>query len=371
MHGPGTRRVSIPPPVIGSLPAGAGNAITDVDGVTVGHATLAQGPAQTGVTVVLPHAGDLYRDRVPAAAVVINGFGKSIGLLQVEELGVLETPITLTNTFSVAAMATAQIRQCLRANPEVGRSQATVNPLVFECNDGFLNAIQNMALTEQHYLQALGAAGRHVAEGSVGAGRGMSCFGAKGGIGTASRRAGRFTLGALVLANFGRPSQLLWGGHALGPLLAQRLAAAGTPQRMPATEPPEPEKGSIIMLLATDAPLDARQLRRLALRAGAGLARSGSVFGHGSGDIAVAFSTAYTVPQDPQRPMPRPALMHDALMDGLFQAAADSTEQAIVHALWHAETVTGRDGQTRHALAELIPELLGTADLPGAQNAGP
>lgn len=345
------------PPHIGALRAADRNAITDVPGVTVGHCTLAQGAIQTGVTVVRPHAGDPYRDRVPAAAVVLNGFGKSIGLLQLDELGVLETPIALTNTLSVAAVAGAQIRQCIGANPELGRSQPTVNPLVFECNDGFLNDIQRMAVTQEHYLQAFDSATVSVPQGSVGAGRGMSCFGAKGGIGTASRRAGPHTVGALVLANFGRTAQWVWGGQALGATLAQRLAAmqpasAATPPAPPAAEP---EKGSIIMLLATDAALDARQLRRLALRAGAGLARTGSVFGHGSGDIALAFSTAYTVPQDARRPMPRPALLHDALLDDLFQAAADSTEQAIVHALWHAQTVVGRDANCRHAVRALMP----------------
>lgn len=347
-------------PHIGALPAGNRNTISDVPGVTVGHCTLNDADVQTGVTVVLPHGGDLFRDRVPAAAVVLNGFGKSVGLVQVEELGVLETPIALTNTFSVASVATAQIRQCIAANPETGRSLATVNPLVFECNDGFLNDIQRLAITEQHYLQACAAAGAQFDQGAVGAGRGMSCFGLKGGIGSASRRVpapggGEHTVGALVLANFGKLAQMLWAGQAVGTELAQALrqteaAAANSPADEPANEA---EKGSIILLIATDAPLDARQLRRLALRAGAGLARTGSVFGHGSGDIALAFSTAYTVPQAAHAPMPAIAMLHDALIDELFQAVADSTEQAILHALWHARGVTGRAGHRRHALADL------------------
>ena len=336
-------------PHIGSLPHGQRNAITDVAGVTVGHCTLDANEVQTGVTVVRPHAGDLFRDRVPAAAVVLNGFGKSVGLMQVEELGVLETPIALTNTFSAAAVATAQIHQCIAANPETGRGLATVNPLVFECNDGFLNDIQRMAVTGQHYLHACEQAGVEVEEGSVGAGRGMSSFGLKGGVGTASRRVpapggGEHTVGALVLANYGQLPQLVMAGQALGAQLAAHQAQAA-----------EPEKGSIILLIATDAPLDARQLRRLALRAGAGLARTGSVFGHGSGDIALAFSTAYTVPQQTARPMPAMAMLHDGLIDPLFQAVADSTEQAIIHALWEARAVTGRNGHHRSALADLLP----------------
>lgn len=338
-------------PHIGGLPSGQRNAITDVAGVTVGQHTLDAQAVQTGVTVLRPHAGDLFRDRVPAAAVVLNGFGKSVGLMQIEELGLLETPIALTNTFAVGTVATAQIRQCIAANPETGRRLPSVNPLVLECNDGFLNDMQCLAITEQHYLQACAQAGLEVEEGSVGAGRGMSSFGLKGGLGTASRRvalAGQrdYTVGALVLANYGKPAQLVLAGQALGARLAAQL-----------TEPAaaEPEKGSIIMLIATDAPLDARQLRRLALRAGAGLARTGSVFGHGSGDIALAFSTAYTVPQETERPMPTLAMLHDGLLDSLFQAVADSTEQAILHALWLARPVTGRDGHRRRALADLLP----------------
>jgi len=288
---------------------------------------------------------------VPAAAVVLNGFGKSVGLVQVAELGVLETPIALTNTFSVPAVAEAQIRDCIAMNAECGRGLPSVNPLVFECNDGFLNDMQRMAVRGHHYQQACAAASGEVAQGSVGAGRGMSSFALKGGIGTASRRvptpgAGRHTVGALVLANYGLLPHLVIAGRALGPRLAAQLAGAA-----PAAEP---EKGSIIMLLATDAPLDARQLRRLALRAGAGLARTGSVFGHGSGDIALAFSTAYTLPQRREQPMPAVALLHDARLDDLFQAAADSVEQAILHALWRAESIAGRDGHVRPALTELL-----------------
>ena len=339
-----------PLPCIGNLLQGARNAITDVEGVTVGHQTLDDGGVQTGVTVVRPHAGDPFRDKVPAAAVVLNGFGKSVGLVQLAELGVLETPIALTNTFSVGTVATAQIRHCVAANPESGRSLPTVNPLVFECNDGFLNDIQRLAVTEADYLHALASADADFAQGSVGAGRGMSSFQLKGGIGSASRRvpaAGGepHTVGALVLANYGRQPQMVLAGHAVG----ERLAA-----QSPAV-PQEPEKGSIIIVVATDAPLDARQLRRLALRAGAGLARTGSVFGHGSGDIVLAFSTAYTVPDRVDRPMPAIAMVHDGLLDGLFQAAADSTEQAILHALWRATAVTGRDGNHRAALGELLP----------------
>jgi D-aminopeptidase len=350
-------------PRIGRLPSGPRDAITDVAGVTVGHRTRDEGPGSgihTGVTVVRPHDGDPYLQRVPAGFVVLNGFGKSVGLMQVEELGVLETPIALTNTFAVPAVAAAQIRQCIEANPECGRALPTVNPLVFECNDGFLNDIQRPVVTGDDYLHAWRTAGTGVAQGSVGAGRGMSSFALKGGIGTASRSVtdagGRHTVGVLVLANFGVPANLTIAGEALGERLAERIAAR-TAGGSASPEAPGPEKGSIIMVIATDAPLDTRQLRRLALRAGAGLARTGSVFGHGSGDIALAFSTAYTVPLRPDARMPAVAMLHDATLDGLFQATADGVEQAILHALWHAGSITGRNGHVRPALADLLSEL--------------
>nr|WP_082308462.1 P1 family peptidase [Achromobacter sp. DMS1] len=346
-------------PRIGVLASGPLDSICDVGGVTVGHCTLSEGALQTGVTVVRPHAGDPFLDKVPAAATVLNGFGKSAGLVQVQELGVLETPIALTNTFGVGTVANAQIRGAIAANPEIGRGMPTVNPLVFECNDGYLNDIQALAVRETHYEQALAAAGPRFEQGAVGAGRGMSCFSFKGGIGSASRMAQiqpglRHTVGALVLANFGRLPNLVVAGRPFGRRLADRmdrgLLGAGENAAV------APEKGSIILLLATDAPLDSRQLRRLSLRAGAGLARTGSVFGHGSGDIALAFSTAYTVPQRAEQPMPAVAMLHESRIDPLFEAAAEAVEQSIISALWRAESVTGRDGHRRASIREAAPE---------------
>ncbi|MFJ3057490.1 P1 family peptidase [Herbaspirillum sp. NPDC087042] len=337
-------------PHIGRLAAGPRNSITDVAGVSVGHCTLDAGPVQTGVTVVMPHGGNLFTHRLPAAAAVINGFGKSAGLVQLEELGQLESPIALSNTFAVGTLLTAQVRHTLRENPECGRSLSTVNALVLECNDAYLNDQQALAIEEQHYLQALQALSPEVAQGAVGAGRGMSSFGLKGGIGTASRwvsigAAGNvFTVGALVLSNFGRLPELVIDGDAVG----RRLADSEAPDH-------SPEKGSIIMILATDAPLDARQLKRLATRAGAGLARTGSVYGHGSGDIALAFSTAQQIEASAEGV--QVTLLADHLLDPLFHAAADSVEQAILHALFAAETVHGRDGHVRVSLRERLAAL--------------
>ncbi|MFJ3045258.1 P1 family peptidase [Herbaspirillum chlorophenolicum] len=337
-------------PHIGRLAAGPRNSIADVDGVTVGHCTLDNGPVQTGVTVVSPHGGNLFTHKLPAAAAVINGFGKSAGLVQLEELGTLETPIALTNTFAVGAIVTAQIRHALQANPEIGRSQPTVNPLVMECNDGYLNDLHAFAVQESHFGQALAVLSSDVPQGAVGAGRGMSSFGMKGGIGTASRRVAvgsgkdEFTLGALVLSNFGKLHDLILDGRPLG----RELAAAGASDKAP-------EKGSIIMILATDAPLDARQLKRLSTRAGAGLARTGSAYGHGSGDIALAFSTAQQIEAGSE--CLNMALLQDHLLDPLFHAAADSVEQAIVNALFAAQTVHGRDGHVRECLRERLARL--------------
>ncbi|WP_158939018.1 P1 family peptidase [Burkholderia sp. S171] len=336
---------------IGMLPSGPLGTIADVAGLTVGHCTLDDGPVQTGVTVIHPHGGDPYRSKVPAAVSVINGFGKSMGLMQVEELGMLETPIALTNTFGVGAVAEAQIRAAIRANPQVGREWPTVNPLVFECNDGYLNDIQALAVTGEHYQRASNAASADVASGSVGAGRGMSCFDLKGGIGTSSRVvsiAGRtVTVGALVLANFGRLPMLTLNGKPIGRILAERSARATAVK---------PEQGSIIMIIAVDVALDARQLKRLSMRAAAGLARTGSVYGHGSGDISLAFSTAYTIPHNADL-ITLPPILADTRLDPLFQACADSVEQAIVDALWSATSLFGRDGHRRLSLLDAAPDI--------------
>ncbi|WP_083440831.1 P1 family peptidase [Aquincola tertiaricarbonis] len=342
-------------PQVGTLPSGPRDAITDVAGVSVAHCTLADGPVQTGATVLLPQPGNLFLQQLPAGVAVINGFGKSAGLVQVQELGTLESPIALVSTLAVGTAFTALVRDAIAHTPELARSLPTVNPLVFECNDGWLNDAQALPLQEAHVLQALAAArqgGGSFDEGSVGAGRGMSCHGLKGGIGSASRCVrwqGRgYTLGALVLANQGRPGALTVAG--------QRIAV---PMQLPGRPPQAPaaERGSIIMLLATDAPLDARQLTRVARRAAAGLARTGSDYGHGSGDIALAFSTAMRLPQRPTEPMPALPLLHEAALDGLFQAAAEATEQAILHALFAATAVTGREGHHRPSLRDVAPHL--------------
>jgi D-aminopeptidase len=342
-------------PHIGRMKAGSLDAISDVAGVKVGHATLAEGDSQTGVTVITTHAGDPFMEKTRAASVVLNGFGKSVGLMQLEELGVIETPIALTNTFSVEAMGEAQIRAACRAHPEIGRSLPTVNPLVLECNDGYLSDIQGMRLDSGHYRQALSNAAEKFERGSVGAGRGMSMFGVKGGIGSASRTAGDFTVGALVLANFGRASQLVVAGRAVGGELNRRLnAKPGTQDALRGASPAE--AGSIIMIVGTDAPLEYRQLRRVARRAGAGLARTGSIYGHGSGDVVVAFSTQNRVPHEAGSPLATVHELHETLLDPLFQASADAVEQAILDALFSATAVKGFRGHERAAFLDVLPD---------------
>ena len=330
-------------PRIGVLPPGAGNALGDVPGLTVGHCTLADGPVQTGVTAIRFHGGDHFRDKLPAASAVLNGFGKSVGLVQVDELGQIETPVLLTNTLSVGTAATALIRQAIAENPEIGRRTSTVNPVVFECNDGFLNDIQGLHVGEAHALAALGACAPVFARGAVGAGRGMSAYGFKGGIGTASRQltldGAPFHLGALVLANFGRQPDLTIDGDPVGRRIAASAAQAA------------PERGSVIVVMATDVPLEHRQLRRVASRAVVGLVRTGSYLGHGSGDIALAVSTAETLRHGERRDLVARRILNETRIDMLFRAAAEATEDAVLDALYCAEEVAGRDGNCRAALA--------------------
>ncbi len=326
----------------GSLPPGERNSIADVPGVLVGHATIVQGAVRTGVTAVLAHDGDLFQSKPLAAAQVLNGFGKGLGLVQLAELGTLETPILLTNTFAVGACANALIRRAIRADPEIGRRTATVNPVVLECNDGYLNDIQAMAIDESDAEAAIAAAAETFDLGAVGAGAGMSAFGVKGGIGTASRRVrldgSQYHLGVLVLANFGRAGDLrLPDGRRVDPEVG--VVA---------------EAGSCIVVIATDVPLESRQLGRVAKRAGVGLAWCGAFWGNGSGDIALAFTTANPVPQEPEEEFLERRVLAEGRIDRLFQATAEATQEAVLDALAAAETTVGRNGHRRVGLAELL-----------------
>jgi D-aminopeptidase len=329
--------------VCGILPPGANNAITDVPGVLAGHHTLRDGDVNTGVTAILPHSGNLYRRKVLAASDVINGFGKSTGLVQIDELGSIETPILLTNTFGVGACSNALIRRAIAANPDIGRETSTVNPVVGECNDGPLNDIQALAITEQHAYSAMDSASSGlIAQGNVGAGTGMSCFGFKGGIGTSSRRikldGENFHLGTLVLSNFGRSGDLV--------LPDGRRPAPSVPEQS--------EKGSIIIILATDIPLEHRQLKRVTRRCGAGIARLGAFWGHGSGDISIGFSTGVTFDHDEREAFVTIKTLNEARIDTLFRAAVESTQESILNSLCAAQAMRGRDGNQRPSLADWL-----------------
>lgn len=325
----------------GEFPCGKQNTICDVPGVLVGHRTLGEGDVQTGVTAILPGAGNLFRQKMPAAVHVVNGFGKTVGTVQIEEMGALETPILLTNTFGVGTASNALIRYMLSQDEEIGKDVPTVNPVVLECNDGYLNDIRKMAVSEEDCLKAIEEASAACREGSVGAGRGMTCFGLKGGIGSASRvielGGVSYTLGVLVLTNFGKLKDFLFYGERVGESLAAMLEM----------QDQQPEKGSIIVIAATDLPLSCRQLKRVAKRAQTGISRTGGFCGNGSGEIALAFSTACTMPEESDEPLVQASFLQEKYMDQVFRAMTFATEEAIVSSLLHSKTVRGRDGHVR------------------------
>lgn len=323
---------------IGVLQTGKWNAITDVPGVEVGQKTLMQGDnVRTGVTAILPYAGNIFQSKIPAAVYVGNGFGKLIGTTQIEELGNLETPIILTNTLSVSTAADALIDYTF-AFPENG-SVRSVNPVVGETNDGYLNDIRGRHVTKRDVLDAIkSAAGGKVEQGSVGAGTGTVAFGFKGGIGTSSRKLpealGGYTVGVLVQTNFG--GVLSVDGVPVGKALHTYYLSDKLNY--------SPD-GSCMIVVATDAPLDSRNLKRLAKRAILGLGRTGGIASDGSGDYVIAFSTneAVRVPYESDNSVRQiPVLSNDA-MSPLFMAAIESTEEAIINSLFQAKTITGRD----------------------------
>ncbi len=330
----------------GILPTGPWNAITDVAGVRVGHLTLIEGDdIRTGVTAILPHGGNLYQEKVPAGLAVGNGFGKLMGATQIEELGEIETPIVLTNTLAVPRAAEALIDWTLKqqGNEEV----RTVNPVVGETNDGYLNNIRKRAITAGMVRKAIEeAAAGPVAEGTVGAGTGTVCFGWKGGIGTSSRQLpaslGGWTLGVLVQSNFGGVLQM--DGIPVGKELGRYYLKDQLEQ--------DTAGGSIMIVVATDAPLSDRNLKRLARRALAGLARTGAALSDGSGDYAIAFSAAGEVRRTPERrarAWAYPELPNEA-MSPLFQAALETTEEAIHNSLCIATSLSGHGGHAVKAL---------------------
>ena len=333
----------------GVMEKGERNLITDVPGVTVGHFTIHEGEVHTGVTALFPHGGDLFHDKCLAAAHVINGFGKSAGLVQVAELGTIETPIVLTNTLSVGTAWDALARYMIERNADIGLTTGTVNPVVFECNDAHLNDIRGFHVRQAHVREALANAGEIFEQGAVGAGAGMSCYSLKGGIGSASRAftlyGRRYHLGALLLTNFGSLEDLTLGGEPIGKRLMQKLHAQA-----------EPDKGSVIIILATDAPLSSRQLLRAAKRAQSGLARTGTISGNGSGEIALAFTTANRLPHDATNEPLSIVQLYEEDMDVVFRAVIECVSEGVVNSMFHAKRTAGRAGHIRESLKTLLEE---------------
>lgn len=364
--------------IMGDFPTGWRNAITDVEGVRVGHSTVifgegklnpGFGPARTGVTAILPHEGNIFKEKLLASCFVGNGFGKSAGLMQIQELGTIETPIILTNTLSVGIASDALIEYMLSFNEDIGITTGTVNPVVMECNDGYLNDIRGRHIKKENVFEALNNAREEFETGSVGAGTGMICHGFKGGIGTSSRRieidGNIFTIGALLLTNYGRMEDLTFKGKNVGMLLKQKLKDKEKINHCKKEEkngiPKDKDDGSCIIIIATDVPLDSLMLTRIAKRSLLGLARTGSFMGNGSGDIAVAFSTANRIKHYGENFVKMNVLSpHSDRIDVVFQATVEAVEEAVWDSLFTAEKVIGRDGHEVPVLP--VDELLNLID---------
>ncbi len=320
---------------VGKLPTGPRNKITDVPGILVGHATVANDDHNTGVTVVIPGAANPFTHKLPAGVVQFNGFGKTTGLMQIGELGTLETPIALTSTLNVGIIHDAMVEHMLTRCKAEEVSIESVNPVVGECNDANLNRSTHRAVSTADFFAALDDAKADFLEGSVGAGRGTMCHGLKGGIGSASR------VVRLDDVDHGILSDLTVCGQHIGPQLAQQVEGLTSDQ------------GSIIVVIATDLPLDARQLVRVARRASVGLARLGSYVGHGSGEVFLAFSTANPFPVREKVAVRTATILHENKIDEAFRAVAECTEEAVLNSMLTSPSVTGPTGRLAAGLTEL------------------
>lgn len=332
---------------VGNLPRGPRNKITDVDGVRVGHCTIDNEQNKTGVTVVIPAEGNLFDQKLPAASFVWNGFGKTAGTLQINELGTLETPIALTNTLNVGlvhdALVEYAVQECARDDVEM----RSLNPVVCECNDSRINNICSRAVKTEHVMEAIAHAAADFDEGDVGAGKGTICHGLKGGIGSASRQivldGKTYTLGVLVQSNHGKLEDLTVDGIRLGAGLAVRNLG-DTPV----------DRGSIIMIIATDLPCSDRQLHRIIKRASVGLARLGSYVGHGSGEVMIGFTTARRIAHTATRDVVNSQEISEGRIDLAFRAVAEATEEAVLNSMVCAAPALRLDGQIVHSLREFL-----------------
>ncbi|WMJ77611.1 MULTISPECIES: DmpA family aminopeptidase [unclassified Sedimentibacter] len=330
---------------IGSIKKGKRNLITDVKGVKVGHVTLDNGSIKTGVTAIIPKEGNIFKEKVMASCHVINGFGKSAGILQIEELGTIETPIIMTNTLSVGTAMEGLVRYMLRENEDIGNSTGTVNCVVTECNDGKLNDIRGLHVKEEHVFEAIENAGSDFQEGAVGSGTGMVCFGLKGGIGSSSRiveiDGNDYTIGSIVMSNFGSKKYLTINGDKVG-------------ERIKEAQENDQDKGSIIMVIATDIPLSERQLKRISKRSTVALARTGSYLGNGSGDICISFTTANKVNHYSDTKIVDIKMIDENAIEQVFKAVAETVEESIISSMYHADTTTGINNRTIKSLREFL-----------------
>lgn len=332
---------------IGELPKGKLNKITDVKGVKVGHCTIDTEENKTGVTVILPTEGNIYAEKLVAASYVLNGFGKTAGLVQVDELGTLESIIALTNTLNVGLVYDAVVEYTIEQCKKINLNVTTFNPVIGECNDSYLNNIQNRAVKKEHVYKAIENAVEDFEEGDVGAGKGMSCHHLKGGIGSASRivtlNGIDYTVGVLVLSNHGTLKDLTILGKNIGKELAKQIETHEAK-----------DKGSIISVIATDIPLTNRQLKRIIKRASVGLARLGSYIGHGSGEIMIGFSTANIIKHEGTQDIVNLMAINEDKIDGVFRAVAECEEEAILNSMVTANKVVGYLGHSRESLKDYI-----------------
>jgi D-aminopeptidase len=341
---------------LGRFKPGKFNSITDVEGVTVGHSTIIQGaagklvsgvgPVRTGVTAIIPNDGNIFMERLAGGAFVLNGAGEISGLTQVVEWGLLETPILLTNTMAVGAVSDAMARTMVENHPGIGDEHDVIIPVVGECDDSYLNDIAGRHVTEAHVREALkNAASGVVPEGCVGGGTGMITCDFKAGIGTSSRKLpqvhGGYTLGVLVMSNFGKMHNLRVAGMPVGEVLAEKF------RHMPKRRI---SYGSIIAVVATDAPLVPHQIHRLCKRVALGIGRVGSYAGHGSGEIVVGFSTANTIPRRTQKMVYKMKVLLDQRLDPLYEAVMEATEEAILNSMCMATPMAGAHGNEAMAL---------------------
>lgn len=340
---------------VGDLPTGEKNNICDVPGVKVGHYTLNNETHHTGLTAILPHDGNMFRKKVEGGSFAFNGFGKSVGLMQIDELGTIETPIILTNTLNVGGVSDGLVKYMLANNKEICTTCGTVNPVVMECNDGKLNNIREILFGEKEVLNVIASAKDDFTQGSVGAGTGMICNGLKGGIGSSSRRitinANDYTVGVLVNSNFGQSNSkaLIFNGRPIGEDIYRINQSKN-----------EYDKGSIIVVVATDVPLDGRQLRRVAKRAALGIARTGSYAGNGSGDVFVSFSTANITNHFEENSTRQIEVLKDDYIEKVFKATVLATEEAILNSMLFSPTVKGYLGEAKsiNEYRELFEDML-------------